>query len=108
MAIYKAMKKTDEQIESLNTSSANMNGMKDEILNTLQDLSSIAQENSASTEEVTASIEEQVAAMNEISGGSESLSELAQDLQSIIMKFKIKNTEKAKKSTKAKAVSTAN
>lgn len=108
MAIYEAMKKTDEQIENLNTSSINMNGMKDEILNTLQDLSSIAQENSASTEEVTASIEEQVAAMNEISGGSESLSELAQDLQSIIMKFKIKNTEKAKKSTKDKAVSTVN
>jgi methyl-accepting chemotaxis protein len=89
MLIYEAMKKADKEIEQLNVSGLEMNSMKDTILDTLQNLSAIAQENSAATEEVTATIEEQVASMGEITNGSEALSELAQELQSIIVKFKI-------------------
>ncbi|SHE41389.1 methyl-accepting chemotaxis sensory transducer with Cache sensor [Tissierella praeacuta DSM 18095] len=87
--IYEAMKKADKEIEQLNVSGLEMNSMKDTILDTLQNLSAIAQENSAATEEVTATIEEQVASMEEIANGSEALSELAQELQSIVVKFKI-------------------
>ncbi|WP_313756728.1 methyl-accepting chemotaxis protein [Tissierella sp.] len=89
MLIYETMKKADKEIEQLNVSGLEMNSMKDTILDTLQSLSAIAQENSAATEEVTATIEEQVASMGEIANGSEALSELAQELQSIIVKFKI-------------------
>ncbi|WP_353096454.1 methyl-accepting chemotaxis protein [Tissierella praeacuta] len=89
MLIYEAMKNADKEIEELNASGIEMDTMKNDILDTLQSLSAIAQENSASTEEVTASIEEQVASLEEIGNGSESLSELAQELQSIVTKFKI-------------------
>ncbi|GEM_PF-2607788 len=89
MLIYETMKKADKEIEQLNVSGLEMNSMKDTILDTLQSLSAIAQENSAATEEVTATIGEQVASMGEIANGSEALSELAQELQSIIVKFKI-------------------
>ncbi|WP_338114441.1 methyl-accepting chemotaxis protein [Tissierella carlieri] len=89
MLIYEAMKSADREIELLNISGTEMENMKNEILDTLQNLSAIAQENSAATEQVTASIEEQVASMSEFVGTSETLSDLAQNLQSIIMRFKI-------------------
>jgi methyl-accepting chemotaxis protein len=87
--IAQAMKDTVKAVEQLNASGEEMESMKNEILDTLQNLSAIAEENSASTQQVTASIEEQTASMEEIAGASESLSNLAQNLQSVIMKFKV-------------------
>lgn len=72
-----------------NVSGQEMESMKNEILDTLENLSAIAEENSAATEEVTASLEEQTASIEEMASASEGLSNLAQNLQSIIMKFKI-------------------
>lgn len=87
--ISKAMKESENAVKQLNVSSKEMSKMKDEILDTLQNLSAIAEENSAATEEVTASMEEQSASIAEISSASESLSNLAQDLQLIIRRFNI-------------------
>lgn len=87
--IDEAMKETNNAIEQLNISSKEMAQMKDEILDTLENLSAIAEENSAATEEVTASMEEQYAATEEIASASEDLSGLAQDLQSIIRRFMV-------------------
>ena len=87
--IAQAMKGSENDIRQLNKSSQEMDKMKDEILNTLENLSAIAQENSAATQEVTSSMEEQSASIEEISSASEDLSTLAQDLQSVIQKFKI-------------------
>lgn len=84
-----AMKEAEDRLKILNESSKKMNQMKDEILDTLQNLSAIAEENSAATEEVTASMEEQTAAVQEIAGASESLAHLAEDLQNVINRFKI-------------------
>lgn len=89
MLISQCMKEAIIAVEQLNTSGKEMEIMKSEILNTLQSLSSIAEENSAATEQATASIEEQTASMEEIAKASEGLSELAQNLQSIITRFKI-------------------
>lgn len=87
--IAESMKEIENVIEKLNVSGKEMEQMKDEILDTLQSLASIAEENSASTEEVSASMEEQAASMEQISSASEGLAKLSQDLQSIILKFKI-------------------
>lgn len=84
-----AMNIAEERVKILNESSERMNTMKDEILDTLQNLSAIAEENSASTEEVTASMEEQTAAVQQIASASESLAHLAEDLHNIIGRFKI-------------------
>lgn len=89
MLIKDAIEDAMKAVEELNISGRKMEKMKDEILDLLQSLSAIAEENSASTEEVTASMEQQTAAVQEIAGASESLATLAQDLQSIINKFKI-------------------
>lgn len=89
MIIAQAMKDAQKAVEQLNASGEEMERMKNEILDTLQNLSAIAEENSASTQQATASIEEQSASMVEIAAASEGLSKLAQNLQSVIMKFKI-------------------
>ena len=87
--ITSAMDLAEERVRILNESSEKMNAMKDDILDTLQNLSAIAEENSASTEEVTASMEEQTAAVQEIASASESLANLAESLQDVIGRFKI-------------------
>jgi methyl-accepting chemotaxis protein len=89
MLIAQAMKDAIKAVEQLNASGEEMESMKNEILDTLENLSAIAEENSAATQQATASMEEQSASMEEIAGASESLSNLAQNLQSVIMKFKV-------------------
>ncbi len=89
MLISDAMKDSIEAVQKLNFSSKEMEKMKNEILDVLQNLSAIAQENSASTEQVTASIQEQTASIQEIASASESLASLGEGLNSIIKKFKI-------------------
>lgn len=89
MLIADAMENVKKTVEQLNISSEEMNKIKDDILDTLQNLSAIAEENSASTEQVTASMEEQTASVEEIASSSEGLADLAQGLQLIIEKFKI-------------------
>lgn len=89
MLISKSMTDAGKAVNKLNISGKQMEQMKNEILDTLQNLSAIAEENSASTQEVSASMEEQAASMEEISSASEGLANLAQDLRSIILRFKI-------------------
>jgi methyl-accepting chemotaxis protein len=87
LAIAEAIKDAEEAVTRLNVSAQEMEKMKSEILDALQNLSAIAEENSASTQQVTASLEEQSASVQEIANSSESLANLAQDLQTIIKKF---------------------
>lgn len=88
-AINLAMKEAEVAVGKLNVSGEEMEKMKDAIIDTLQNLSAIAEENSASTQEVSATVEEQTASLEEIASASEGLSELAQRLHTIILKFKV-------------------
>ncbi|AFM02168.1 methyl-accepting chemotaxis protein [Desulfitobacterium dehalogenans ATCC 51507] len=87
--IAQSMAEAIQAVNELNASEAEMDKIKDEILLTLQTLSAIAEENSAATEEVTASMEEQTASIQEIAASSEGLSDLAQSLKTVIMKFRL-------------------
>jgi methyl-accepting chemotaxis protein len=89
MLIAQAMKDTITVVEQLNASGQEMENLKNDIIDTLQNLSAIAEENSAATEQMAASMEEQTASIEEIANASEGLSDLAQNLQAIINKFKI-------------------
>jgi len=73
MQISNAMENTQNTIHQLNLSAQAMDRIKEDILETLQNLAAIAEENSASTEEVTASMEEQAASIEEIASSSEGL-----------------------------------
>lgn len=84
-----SMKETGDTVNQLNIAGEQMDKMKDQILFSMESLSAIAEENSAATQEATASIEEQAASAEEISATSEGLADLAQNLQTLILKFKI-------------------
>nr|WP_300002977.1 methyl-accepting chemotaxis protein [Tissierella sp.] len=88
-AIDKAMKYTLGAINKLNQSGEEMNKSKDEILFILQNLSAISEENSASSEESTAFTEELAGSMESINASSGSLRDLANNLKSIMYRFKI-------------------
>lgn len=87
LEISEAMKSAEKAMEGLNFSSKEMDIIKAEILDALQNLAAIAQENSAATEEVSASMEEQMSSIEDLATASEGLSELAVKLQGITLKF---------------------
>ncbi|RDU23363.1 methyl-accepting chemotaxis protein [Anaerosacchariphilus polymeriproducens] len=87
--IAQAIDLMQEIIEKLNKSAELMTQNKNKIIDLTQNLSAISQENAAGTEEVSASMEEQTATMDEIANFAEGLSSIAQELQMIILQFKI-------------------
>lgn len=88
--IAKELEVTNQIISSLESSSEYMTNSKDEIVNILHNLSAIAQENAAAAEEASASTEEQNASMEEIFEASDTLTDLSQELKSLVARFKIK------------------
>ncbi len=76
-------------LENLENSTKQINEMKDKIVDTLTDLSAIAEENSAATEEVSASIEEQHASSEEVLSVSEELNSLAANLQEMVLQITV-------------------
>jgi len=82
-----AMKVVIRTAEQLRISGEEMDKMKNQILDSLQNLSAIAEENSASSEETSSSMEVQTESMNDIANASEELAILAQSLQRIIKRF---------------------
>jgi|GEM_PF-2770394 len=66
-----------------------MLGKKDEIVDVINQLASIAEENAASTEEASAATEEQTASMEEIQSASEQLTNLSYDLMEVVGEFKV-------------------
>lgn len=89
LVIAEAMEEAMRVVADLNAAGEEMDREKTEIMSTLQTLSALAEENSAATQEVTASMEEQTASIEEIASASEVLSRLSQNLQSVILKFRV-------------------
>ncbi|ROR31568.1 methyl-accepting chemotaxis sensory transducer with Cache sensor [Mobilisporobacter senegalensis] len=89
MLIDEASGKVSETADRLSVSGEEMDKMKNEILFTMQNLTAIAQANSASTEETSAAMEEQAASIEEIADASDGLAGLAQNLYTVISRFKI-------------------
>lgn len=75
--------------DKLNDSEMKMVAVKDDVLDGLQSLTTIAEENSASTQEASASMEQLAASIQEISGSSGGLADLANDLQVLTTKFTV-------------------
>lgn len=80
---------TEDRINKLTDSEKAVEERKEEIVNIIQNLSAIAQENAASTQQASASTEEQLASMQEIANSSEGLSQISQEVQEAISKFKL-------------------
>lgn len=78
--IEEAIKGSEEVAMALNDSGKNMQKIKDEIIDTLQELAAISQENAAATEQVSASMEEQTNFIQKIAGVGQDMSALAEGL----------------------------
>ncbi len=87
--ISEAIRQSEIAVSILTQSGAQMAQKKNEVQNTMESLSAVAEENAASSEEASAAIEEQSASMEEMSNSSEGLSELAQELQGLVGHFKL-------------------
>lgn len=89
LQIAEAMKETENVVVKLNESSRKMEEMKNIIVDTLQNLSAIAEENAASTEEVTASVEEHSSTLEETANFSNRILSAMEKLNSKVNIFKI-------------------
>jgi methyl-accepting chemotaxis protein len=87
--IAKSIEKTTRLIEILTQSSDEMKNKKEDILESIHNLSEISETNAAATEEVSASVQEQTASMDEIAHSSQNLLSLADATKEMISKFKI-------------------
>lgn len=87
--ISHAIEASAEAAKVINQTAAVMENKKNEVLDTIQSLSAVAQENAAGSEEAAASIEEQTTSMEEIANSTEGLSELSQELHHLVSKFKL-------------------
>lgn len=87
--ISTAIQLSAQAVTSIETTSRLMEQKKNQVLDTIQSLSSVAQENAAGTEEASAYIEEQTSSMEDIAKSSEDLSEMAQEMNELISKFKM-------------------
>jgi len=82
------IQKSIETVETITEAGKEMEQKKDGVLETIQTLSSIAQENAAATQQVSASMQEQTASAERIAQGSEGLLQLFGELQGIIERFR--------------------
>ncbi|WP_350343939.1 methyl-accepting chemotaxis protein [Proteinivorax tanatarense] len=78
-----------QKIEELKDAGHSINDEKDQLVESLKNLSSIGENNSAASEEVSASTEEQSATFQEVSASSDKLKELVDSLNKLIEKFKV-------------------
>lgn len=86
--IAKAIENMNTLMNEIRESGIAIETKKDEIVSVIENLSAISEENAAGTEEASASVEEQSASIMEISNSSESLAKLADEMNSVVAKFK--------------------
>ncbi|AOM81561.1 methyl-accepting chemotaxis protein [Salisediminibacterium beveridgei] len=80
-------------VASIESSISNMNSMKEKVEKAINDMAEITETTSASTEEVSATTEEQFAAAEELGKLSDDLEETMLDLESVINRFKVEESE---------------
>lgn len=84
------MKTLDEQVEQIMSNVVEMEHNKEYAINSIQNISAVAEETAASTQEVTASTQEQLSSIEELSRFAEELGDASKELKGSLSKFKIK------------------
>ena len=89
VAISNAVDEGKAKIVDVNEKSRAVEGNNQGIVSVIQNLSAIAEENAATTQQASASVETQVQSISDISKASESLAEIATNLQNEVSKFQL-------------------
>lgn len=87
--IVLVVKELSEQVKEISGSIQHMASGSEQIVVAVQDIGKISRETAAQTQTVSAATEEQSAAMEEIAASSQALARLAENLQSMVFKFKL-------------------
>lgn len=87
--ISELVDKMKESIFYIHHEVGHVAGSKDEVLNSIHNMVAMAQQSAASCEQVSASTDEQVLALQSVSQSAEQLTELSNELQNIVNKFKL-------------------
>ncbi len=85
--ISEAMTKSEVAVEKINNSETEMEAATNEIKLMLQSLTAIAEQNAAGSQQATSTMEEQAASVQVLTEICIHLSELAEDLRSVISRF---------------------
>lgn len=87
--VSNSVAKSAQDIHKISDEAVKLEGVKDSIIDIMQNLSAIAEENAASTEETTASMNELTNVIENVSKSSSTLKDLAEDLEKSVSIFKI-------------------
>lgn len=87
--VSNSIAKSAQDIHKISDEAVKLEGVKDSIIDIMQNLSAIAEENAASTEETTASMNELTNVIENVSKSSSTLKDLAEDLEKSVSIFKI-------------------
>ncbi len=87
--IEKAVELSREVVENVGQNARQIEAKNIEIVNVIENLSAIAEENAATTQQASANVETQTSSINEISEASQSLAEIANQLQLEVARFQL-------------------
>lgn len=88
-SIERAIKTLEVNINKVNGALEQINLNKNTVVGKIDEVATVSQETAASTEEVSASSEEQLAGLHEVTASAEALNNLAEELDTLVSKFKI-------------------
>lgn len=87
--IMRSMETLSVQVEQIMTMISEMEGNKEQAINSIQNISAVSEETAASSEEVTASTQEQLASIEDLASKADELKLAADQLQDNISRFKL-------------------
>ncbi|MBY6037837.1 HAMP domain-containing protein [Fictibacillus nanhaiensis] len=88
-SLYESVAEVSSQVEDVSAATQQMSASTEQVVGSIDVISSMAETAASSTQEVSASAEEQLASMEEISSSSNALSQLAEEMNEAINKFKV-------------------
>ncbi|MFC5450128.1 HAMP domain-containing methyl-accepting chemotaxis protein [Paenibacillus aestuarii] len=91
--IQQAVSQVVDQVQEVTTAVQQMATGTEQMIYSIEEINGAAQTSAAGTQNISAATEEQLASMEEISSSSMALSQMAEDLQTQISRFKIAGSE---------------
>jgi methyl-accepting chemotaxis protein len=88
-SLYESVAEVSNQVGDVSAATQQMTAGTEHVVGSIDVISSMAEAAASSTQEVSASLEEQLASMEEIASSSNALSQLAEEMNEAINKFKV-------------------
>ncbi|MFD1735087.1 methyl-accepting chemotaxis protein [Bacillus salitolerans] len=87
--IEESIQDVTSKVEEVSSSIQQLNALSTEIVKIVDEVKGISEKSVAATQEVSAGTEENLATIEEVSNSAQSLSQLADELQQVVAKFKL-------------------